>query len=153
MPKERSRVQIHMAIRKFRYEDLEEVAEIASHSLQEKYTLDFFLYLWQISPDGFLVAEKNGKVVGFIIALQPCSEELRILMLAVDKNFRRQGIGSSLLKELLLRFPARRIYLEVRTDNREAIKFYEKHGFRIKEKIENFYTDDSPAFLMEKVLF
>ncbi len=142
-----------MAVRKFRYEDLEEVLEISSSSLQEKYTLDFFLYLWQLSPEGFLVAEKNGKVVGFILALQPCKDELRILMLAVDKNFRRHGIGSALLKELLLRFPVRRVYLEVRTDNVEAIKFYEKHGFRIKEKIANFYTDGSPAFLMEKVLF
>jgi len=143
-----------MAIRKFEYRDLEEVTRIAIESLQEKYTVDFFLYLWQISPRGFLVAEKDGKIAGFIIAVQPSLDELRILMLAVDKNFRKQGIGGSLLKELLLHFPeTRRIYLEVRIDNKEAIKFYEKHGFRIKERIENFYTDGSPAYLMEKILF
>jgi|Deesub1362A_J573_1020465.scaffolds.fasta_scaffold03504_5 ribosomal-protein-alanine N-acetyltransferase len=143
-----------MVIRKFKYEDLDEVARIAATSLQEEYTIDFFLYLWQINPNGFLVAEKNGRIAGFIVAVQPSLNELRILMLAVDKEFRRQKIGSTLLRELLFRFPdTRRVYLEVRIDNKEAIKFYEKNGFVIKKKINDFYTDGSPAYLMEKILF
>ncbi len=143
-----------MVIRKFEYEDLDEVARIAATSLQEEYTIDFFLYLWQINPNGFLVAEKNGKIAGFIVAVQPSLNELRILMLAVDKDYRRQKIGTTLLRELLFRFPGtRRVYLEVRTDNKEAIKFYEKNGFIIKKKINDFYTDGSSAYLMEKILF
>lgn len=143
-----------MAIRKFKYEDLEQVWKIAKESFEESYTLDFLLYLWQISPNSFLVAEKNGKIVGFVIAIKQSNNELRILMLAVDKNFRRQGIGTSLLRELLFRFPEiRRIYLEVKVSNKEAIKFYKKNGFKIKDKIEDFYSDGSPAYIMEKILF
>ncbi len=141
-----------MAVRKFKYEDLEEVYRIAKSSLEEDYTIDFFIYLWQFAE--FLVAERNGKVVGFLIAIKPSSNEMRILMLAVDKLYRRKGIGSSLIKELILRHPElRKIYLEVKVNNIEAIKFYEKHGFRIKEKIDDFYTDGSSAYLMEKILY
>ncbi len=142
-----------MAVRKFEYKDLEEVYEIARNSLEEDYAIDFFLYLWQFA-DAFLIAEKDGKVVGFIIAIKPSYQEMRILMLAVDKLYRRQGIGSNLIRELILRHPEiRKINLEVKVNNKEAIKFYKKHGFKIKEKIENFYTDGSSAYIMEKTLF
>jgi len=143
-----------MAVRNFEYKDLEAVWEIARDALEENYTMDFLLYLWQINPNGFLVAEKNGKIVGFILSAKQSKEELRILMLAVKKEYRGQGIGSMLLKELLLRFPeVRRIYLEVKVGNKKAIKFYKKHGFKIKEKIKDFYTDGSSAYLMEKILY
>lgn len=143
-----------MAVRKFEYEDLDDIVRIAQESLEEKYTVDFFLQLWSVSPDGFLVAEKNSKVAGFIITIKPCINEIRILMLAVDRKYRGQGIGSLLLRETILRHPeARRIYLEVRTDNKKAIEFYRKNGFRIREKLLDFYTDGSPAYLMEKILF
>ncbi len=143
-----------MAIRNFEYKDLEEVAKIADESLQENYSIDFLLYLWQINPEGFMVAEKNGKVVGFIVSIKEGKEKLRILMLAVDKKFRRKGIGKSLLKELLIKYPeARKVVLEVRSDNKEAINFYKKQKFKIKGKIDDFYTDGSTAYLMERVLF
>lgn len=143
-----------MAIRNFDYEDLEEVARIADESLQENYSIDFFLYLWQINPDGFLVAEKEGEIVGFIVSVKEGKEKLRILMLAVDKKFRRRGIGKSLLRELLIKYPeVRKVVLEVRSDNREAINFYMKQKFKIKGKIDNFYSDGSTAYLMEKVIF
>jgi len=143
-----------MEIRKFRYEDIESVYKIAEESLKEEYTMDLFLHLWQINPDGFLVAEKKGNVVGFITSIKTGSDELRILLLAVDKKYRGTGIGSSLLKRLMMNFPeVRRLYLETRIDNKKAIKFYEMHGFKIKEKLEDFYTDGSEAYLMEKIIF
>jgi len=143
-----------MAVRNFEYEDLIHVVRIADEALTENYTMDFFLYLWQISSDGFLVADENNRVVGFIIGMLTAMDELRILMLAVEKDYRRRGIGSMLLKNLMMRYPhARRVYLEVKCSNHEAIKFYKRHGFVIKEKIEDFYTDGSPAYLMERLLF
>jgi len=154
LPHKCSRIQIPMMVRNFEYEDLIHVVRIADNALTEEYTMDFFLYLWQISSDGFMVAEENGKIVGFLIAIQTSVDELRILMLAVDEKFRRRGIGSMLLRNLLSKYAGiRRVYLEVRYDNDAAIKFYRKHGFRIKERIDDFYTDGSPAYLMEKILF
>jgi ribosomal protein S18 acetylase RimI-like enzyme len=80
-------------------------------------------------------------------------DECRILMLAVDTTVRKQGHGNALLRHLIRHAPTiRKISLEVRTDNSDAISFYKKNGFIIKEKVQNFYTDDSPAYRMEKRL-
>jgi len=143
-----------MAIRKFEYRDIEAVLKIANESFPEKYSSEFLLYLWTSFPDGFLVAEKNNEIAGFVISVKISKSELRILMLAVNKKYRRQNIGSSLLRELIIRFPeVRRIFLEVRIDNEGAIKFYKKNGFFIKDKIEDFYTDGTAAYIMEKIIF
>jgi ribosomal-protein-alanine N-acetyltransferase len=143
-----------MAIRKFEYKDIDAVLKIANESFPEKYSSEFLLYLWTSYPDGFLVAEKNNEIAGFIISVKISKTDLRVLMLAVSKKYRRQNIGSSLLRELIIRFPeVRRIFLEVRTDNGEAIKFYQKNGFKIRDKIYDFYTDGSPAYVMEKTIF
>ena len=130
------------------------VARIAENALEERYSPEFLLYLWQMNPESFLVAERGGTIIGFIIATQPALRELRILMIAVDRNTRRQGVGSFLLKQLIMRFPdVRKIVLEVRPDNVEALEFYKKHGFRVKGRVDDFYTDGSAAYLMEKILF
>jgi len=143
-----------MEVRKFRPDDLMAVARIAENALEERYSPEFLLYLWQMNPESFLVAERGGTIIGFIIATQPALRELRILMIAVDRNTRRQGVGSFLLKQLIMRFPdVRKIVLEVRPDNVEALEFYKKHGFRVKGRVDDFYTDGSAAYLMEKILF
>jgi len=130
------------------------VARIAENALEERYSPEFLLYLWQMNPESFLVAERGGTIIGFIITTQPAPHELRILMIAVDRNTRRQGVGSFLLKQLIMRFPdVRKIVLEVRPDNVEALEFYKKHGFRVKGRVDDFYTDGSAAYLMEKILF
>jgi len=143
-----------MEIRKVRFEEIQDVYELAKKYLKENYTFDLLLKLWSFSPNGFLVAVEKGIVIAFIIGVKTSVDSLRILMLAVDERYRRRGIGSALLKKLQLNFPeVRRIYLETRVDNEEAIIFYRKHGFKIVDREENFYTDGSEAYIMEKILF
>lgn len=57
----------------------------------------------------------------------------RILSIAVSKAWQGQGVASALLKSALQYLVSRqtnRIRLEVRPDNRPAIRVYEKYGFR-----------------------
>jgi ribosomal protein S18 acetylase RimI-like enzyme len=42
--------------------------------------------------------------------------------------------------------------LEVRIDNITAVKFYEKNGFKIREKVEKFYPNGEDAYIMDKSL-
>ena len=143
-----------MEIRKVRFEDMQHVYELAEKYLREDYTFDLFLKLWNFSPDGFLVAIEKEKIIGFIIGVKTGIDSLRILMLAVDEKCRRKGMGSALLKRLQFNFPEiRKIYLETRVDNIEAIQFYKKHGFKIVERARDFYTDGGEAYIMEKILF
>jgi len=143
-----------MEIRKVKFEEMQEVYELAKKYLREEYTFDLLLNLWSFSPNGFLVAVEKGKIIGFIIGVKTDASTLRILMLAVDKNYRRRGIATSLFKRLQFNFPeVRKITLETRIDNEEAIKFYKKLGFKVVERVKDFYTDGSEAYIMEKVLF
>lgn len=142
-----------MIIRKFRYEDLESVAMLAYSSFDEGYTPDFFLTIWDASPNGFIVAEEE-KIVGFILGVLTDIRSLRILMLCVEESKRRMGIGTALIKAILQNFPrVERVYLEVKVNNKGAIKFYEKLGFRIVDILPHFYTDGTDGYLMEKKLF
>jgi len=142
-------------IRKFKPTDMFSIIKIASETLPERYSPSLFNYFYETSPDGFIVAEKNRKIVGFIIGVTTNPEEAKILMLGVYKHNRRQKIGTNLLQQFMdeiKKQKIRNIELEVRTDNSSAIKFYEKHGFKIKEKIPNFYQNQEDAFNMKRTL-
>ncbi|WP_446470505.1 GNAT family N-acetyltransferase [Xenorhabdus stockiae] len=60
--------------------------------------------------------------------------------LSVDPEFSRQGIGSQLLEQEILRARDRKykmIELDVATTNQRAINFYRHHGFLVKQQIDN----------------
>ncbi|MCD6147361.1 MAG: ribosomal protein S18-alanine N-acetyltransferase [Thermoplasmata archaeon] len=143
-----------MIIREFEYEDLQQVMEIVYSSFEEYYTSDFFLTIWQASPDGFIVADDGEKIVGFVMGVMVDVETLRILMICVREGYRNKGIGSELLKHIIKKSGnVRKVRLEVKMSNKEAIKFYKKSGFVIKETLPDFYPDGTDAYLMEKSLF
>ena len=76
-------------------------------------------------------------------------------MLAVYKHNRRKKIGTKLINQLIeeiIKQKIKNIDLEVRTDNNNAIKFYQKHGFKITEKITNFYQNEEDAYNMKKTI-
>ena len=85
----------------------------------------------QHSPELFLVAELDGKIIGSVLG---GFDGRRGMMyhLAVNCEFRNQGIASMLVDELEERMRSRgclRWYLLVFPDNQEAIDFYENRGW------------------------
>ena len=144
-----------LIIRKFKPTDMFSVIKLASDTLTEKYSPSLFNFFYESYPKGFIVAEKEHKIIGFIIGVKTAPYNSRILMLSVSELNRRQKIGSSLLIEFLkvmLNEKVKCIELEVRIDNQKAKNFYIKHGFRIKGKIEDFYQDGKSAYTMVKNL-
>ncbi len=142
-------------IREFRKQDLRQVAEIAKISLQEIYTEELYIKIHSLWPDGFLVAEEGRCILGFISGVLPDESSSRILMLAVRPDQRRRGIGSSLLQAFINRSAGRgvsKVTLEVRLSNQESIEFYQKRGFQITGRIQNFYTNGDDAFKMVKYI-
>ena len=72
--------------------------------------------------------------------------ECDLINIGVPKEYRKQGIGTQLLKELVCQAKEREVesvWLEVRESNLDAISFYEKNGFCKAYVRKNFYT--SPA--------
>ena len=84
----------------------------------------------------------GGQIAGFIVARRVASD-LEILNFAVRPSARRQGIGGALLGEALgwaKAFGAEKAFLEVRTSNLAALRFYERHGFEVTGRRPRYYT-------------
>ena len=127
--------------------------EIAEESLTERYMPTLFLDIYEQWPRGFLVALANT-LIGFI-AGSKYEREARILMLAIKKEYRRHGIGSSLLHKFLAICKSEglvSVRLEVRTTNNVAIDFYKNFGFHIISFIPNYYTNGDAAYVMWRMI-
>lgn len=119
-------------IRPGRPADLEAIVAIqqASPEAARWNPLDYFLY-------DLLVSEVAGRVTGFVVWRVTAPGEVEILNLAVSPEMRRQGTGRALLGAAL--DPRAEVFLEVRTSNQVARKFYTRLGFREVGTRPNYY--------------
>ncbi|MEM3437096.1 MAG: ribosomal protein S18-alanine N-acetyltransferase [Nitrososphaerales archaeon] len=152
-------------IRNCSKEDLPSVISINLASLPEHYSNIFFEEILNELPEAFLIAEKNGVVVGYIMCRIEyglsvlhkfgLARKGHIVSLAVLEQHRRKGLGYSLVKEALQALKNKNcseVFLEVRVSNLEAIKLYEKLGFKVISKLRWYYRDGEDAYLMGRVL-
>ncbi|MEM4721056.1 MAG: ribosomal protein S18-alanine N-acetyltransferase [Candidatus Methanomethylicaceae archaeon] len=151
-------------IREFRPEDIDAVMTINKVCLPENYSPAFFLEHHYENPKIFLVAEADGKVVGYnMCRIEFGISNLRtafakkghVISIAVMKEYRNRGIGYNLMIEGIKRVRecgATEIYLEVRVSNKPAIELYRKLGFKASRIIEAYYRDGEDAYLMVKDL-
>ena len=131
------------------------VIKLASETLTENYNPSLFNYFLETFPEGFLIAEEYHKIIGFIVGVPLTSKIAKILMLSISEKNRRQKIGTQLLKQFIKEIKLqniKKIELEVKTDNDQAIKFYQKYGFKIKNKINKFYQNGEDAYIMTKTI-
>lgn len=141
--------------------DLIPVMEINMKTLPEHYSDYFYESLLAELPESFLVAEVNGKLVGYIM----CKTEYgfsnfkklgfvkkgHVVSVAVLEEQRKKGIGRALVEEAIGGTKIKKadeLYLEVRCSNNEAVRLYEKIGFIIKQRIKSYYRDGEDAYLM-----
>jgi ribosomal protein S18 acetylase RimI-like enzyme len=115
------------------YEDLITDASVMKAIVDQSYNLDALrdcIARCARNDDAhFLVAERNGRLVGFLHydCEGPQPELHRIY---IDPQQKRQGIGSALIRELHRHLPPGSSYiLMVVAANRPALSFYEHHGF------------------------
>jgi len=152
-------------IREVREEDLDQVIEINLISLKEHYPVQFWRDHLQLWGKIFLVAEVDSRIVGYVMTriergfsfLRRFLRKLgHVVSIAVHPNYRRRGIGSALMVEVLRRmkdlYNVDEAYLEVRVSNIPAIKLYEKLGFKIVKVIKHYYADGEDAYLMAREL-
>lgn len=139
-----------MIVRKFQPTDLKRVYEIESMSFKQSYGIKMFQQLYEMGV-GFLVAEEDGYVIGYVIFWIKYENQGHIISIAVDKNYRRHKAGTQLLVKAisilsLLRIDA--IYLEVRDNNDGAVEFYRTFNFKIDRRVPNYYEDGVGAIIM-----
>ena len=100
---------------------------------------------------GFLVAEEDGYVIGYVIFWIKYENQGHIISIAVDKNYRRHKAGTELLIKAIGILSMRKIhaiYLEVNENNTEAIEFYKTFNFKIDRVVPGYYEDGDAAIIM-----
>ena len=139
-----------MKVRKFVPTDLKRVYEIESMSFDQTYGINMFQQLYDMGV-GFLVAEKDGYVIGYVMFWIKYEYQGHIISIAVDKNYRREGVGTELLVRaiaILSMLTIDAIYLEVREDNVSAVKFYERFNFLTDRVVPGYYENGEGAIIM-----
>ncbi len=153
-------------IREVREEDLADVIGINMVSLQEHYPEYFWRDHLRLWGKAFLVAVLDGKIVGYVMSRVERSLGFikrslpkkvgHVVSIAILPEYRRRGIGTRLMIEVMRRlkdvYGAKEVYLEVRVSNEPAIKLYEKLGFQKVRRIRFYYLDGEDAWLMAREL-
>jgi len=141
-------------IRNFETADIGRVMEIDEEAFLEG-DANLYIELYKEWPEGFIVAERNERVIGFEILILTPEEEGRVFALAVDSRFRGKGVGRALLKtgfNLLRKYKIGFVRLEVRVSNWIAQRLYKSMGFTEIGFVPFYYKDGEAAILMRKVL-
>jgi GNAT superfamily N-acetyltransferase len=110
---------------------------------------------WQ-RGEGFLVAEVDGEVRGYAdLIAQPWQGLAWMPNLAVDRGYRRKGIGTALMRharQWAWEQGLHTILAEATTKNYPAICFYRRLGFEFCGFNDHFYTNQDIALFFVQVL-
>jgi ribosomal-protein-alanine N-acetyltransferase len=138
--------------------DFNELLEIdqASFSGGVAYDASELSYFMNRSGAETLVLEEDGRIVAFLILeVHRTRRSGTIVTLDVRGTHRRNGYGTLLLsraEEILSQYGVEAYDLQVDVQNRGAIVFYKKHGFRTVRTLGRYYANGHDAYLMVKEL-
>ena len=130
-------------------DDLKEAYKIECEVNPSPWKYETFLSSFEVGHKG-LICKHDSEIIGFII-FSPINPEAHILSISVTKKIQSKGVGSLLLQSMLDQCAAmnyKKIFLEVRTSNLQAINFYKKFGFSKDAIRDNYYTDNSEDALL-----
>ena len=99
------------------------IKDLENMSLQEAFKI------WKIYGDRF---------VGYVCFFQ-VKNEVEIIKIGIMKSYQGKNYGTYLITKIK-KLSIRKIFLEVSSLNKIAIKFYEKNGFKIIGVRKNYYT-------------
>ena len=152
-------------LRKFKPDDLQSVMQINRYCLPENYMDFFFMDLQKRFPETFIVAEEDGKIIGYIMCrievglsnfgLGGLIRKGHVVSIAVLPQGRRKGIAQALMAkgiEGMIHYKAKLCYLEVRVTNDPGVSLYKKLGFEVTKTLKGYYSDGEDAYVMTKKL-
>ena len=113
------------------------------------YTYRYFIHNW---PNLCFLAMADGDCVGAIVCKLDMHKKVTkrgyIAMLAVDSNYRKRRIGSTLVKkaiEAMVDDDADEVVLETEITNKPALKLYENLGFVRDKRLFRYYLNGVDA--------
>lgn len=152
-------------LRKFKPDDLQSVMQINRVCLPENYMDFFFIDLHQRYPETFIVAEEDGKIVGYVMcrievglgsfSLGGLIRKGHVVSIAVLPQGRRKSVAQTLMTvamDGMRHYNAKLCYLEVRVTNGPGVALYKKLGFDVSRTNHGYYSDAEDAYVMTKKL-
>ena len=130
-----------VTFRKMTAEDSEAVAEIEIKSFALPWKRKDFFIMTQNKNAEYVVAILDEKIVAYAGAWISF-DEAEVMNIAVDEDFRGQGIGKKIFAELIkicMKRGANAITLEVRPSNTAAVRLYENFGLKSVGRRKNYY--------------
>ena len=133
-------------IRTFREEDVDAVMEIEREAFPKgRYPKELILDYARKHPDGFIVMEAENSIAAYMIY----DRGGHVFSMAVKPSFRNMGLGRKMFAHAR-DHAEEKLWLEVRSRNRGAIRFYEKMGMRIRGKVPSYYGTDDALVMVEE---
>ncbi|XP_070577035.1 N-alpha-acetyltransferase 30-like [Ptychodera flava] len=117
------------------------------------YTYRYFIHNW---PDLCFLAMDKDKCVGAIVCKLDVHKKMAkrgyIAMLAVDENYRRKHIGSSLVRRAIyamINGNCDEVVLETEITNKAALQLYENLGFVRDKRLFRYYLNGVDALRLK----
>jgi [ribosomal protein S18]-alanine N-acetyltransferase len=141
--------RLELEIRRLTYGDLPQVIAIERRSFPAPWSLAMFVLELSRPSSVCLAGVNRGELIGYLV----CSryhEVWHLMNVAVDGSYRRLGVATALIEELLASTEGEsdRYTLEVRVSNAEAIRMYESFGFRSAGIRRRYYHDNNEDALI-----
>ncbi len=132
--------------------DMPEILEIERKSFEFPWTEENFLCCFRQRNCIGMVAERNDRIVGFMI-YELLQSQLHVMSFCVAPWARRQGVGSRMVEKLTRKLSQQRrqeISLEIRETNLSGQLFFRNQGFAANAVIRDHYQDtDEDAYVMK----
>jgi ribosomal protein S18 acetylase RimI-like enzyme len=92
------------------------------------------------SSDSFRSSDSICSQTERLIGIATGTDSGYIMTFGIHSNFRRQGLGSQLIRTFMSYFECNYIYLDVHIENEAALRFYRKLGFVFERVLLNYYV-------------
>ena len=142
--------EARLTFRAMTQEDADAVAEIEEKSFAMPWKREDFWHEAKNELATYIVGELDGKIVAYAGAWVSFNQA-EVMSVAVEPEYRAQGVGTILFGELIKAVKARgatAITLEVRPSNTAAIKLYKSFGLRSIGRRKGYYLDNGEDALI-----
>lgn len=118
---------------------------------KEKWISRHYLY-HTLQKKGFhFTALLNGKIVGSIMVVEEDYPKYWIHYFIVDKDYRRQGIGSALLRKVESKLPKNTfLFVDLEEKDKTAFSFYQNNNFEVMGTVKNWFTGKEGIIMAKK---
>jgi ribosomal protein S18 acetylase RimI-like enzyme len=135
-----------------RFRDLRDVAAIQKQSFRPGLAYGYaqLALLWLLPNVTFLVARTRGNIIAGCLIADRYQGNVRVVNLAIDPGFRRQGVATMLLDAIQEQLPKGHVVLITEEFNEAAKSLYLREGFHAVGTARNYYGRGRNGIWMRK---